>query len=975
MVLPPVDPAGSQATTLYESIHRGLMQHERLLMFRSQLGAQTLIPVRAQGWSRVGRGYRWVVDVVSLRDDIDNLELEHQPVTLFVQQTSTPLAESTYRPIHGFVHKFHTLGQDGNLTVYQVEFESALFFLGKASKNDQWFNKSAQDILSELLSAYPQLAGRVRFALADEPRVRSYTRQSESDLNFFHRILEDEGWYFYFEHAPVQYEDDPRVSTLVIVDRLSALPEAKPIEFCNAAIGNEVDGFTQWAVTQTAQSLAYATTSFNYKNPQQNYSVRSDLGDSAITYVTEERRQQVKREVPYAPMIVREALSYAYPTSEDGRRRASNRTQAWTSAARRYIGLGGVRWLDAGSRFTLEHHTRHMTVDPNLREFMVVEVEWFIENNVPLSNHAATYPLSLQSTLSDLHRDHGSQFDSRANPVDGLAGVYLVKVESQRTNIEYRSPFEHKKPLMHAEHALVSGPDNEEAWADERNRIFVTYPWDQRGETDVTQTSPPLLVMQADTGYGYGGVHVPRKDEWVLVDYFQGDCDRPYVLGRLPSQTTPPQWHSNVLLSGLMSSGFGKSGAYNAFVHDDSTHQGATRLTTYTGKAGNSYSLYHQGVLIDHAGNNNARGRYLGKGALLHTDDYLGMRANRGAYIGTHPKAHNDDQLDVKEAQGQLIGAESIVETLSNVGVQHHADSLKESQDSLKLFTDATQQSETPEAGGGRTAGGGTGSANAFKKAILLLASPFGVGTSTQDSLHMTADRHINLVSGLNTHIGSAGAFIVNAAKAIGMFSQTAIRLFTKGPVQIQSHDANVEVIAKAVLKLLAQGDIEIAAGGKLVLTAGGASITLEGGNIRGHAPGIVEFKGAQHSFSGPASTRYSIPPLPVSTLQQNLTHEYTQSFDVSSVIANLGVGEALHAQTYRIYLPDGTLQQQGGLLDGETAIVHTPTSTKVRCEIGGGDWSAIEDAYDHEELDDEANEDPVDERGETAPIEPLTNL
>ncbi|RQS06553.1 type VI secretion system Vgr family protein [Burkholderia sp. Bp8991] len=966
MVFPPVDPARLRAATLYESIHRGLMQHERLLMFRSPLGAQTLIPVRAKGWSRVGRGYRWVVDVVSLRDDIDNLELEHQPVTLFIQQTSKPFVESVYRPIHGFVHKFHTLGQDGNLTVYQVEFESALFFLGKASKNDHWFNKSAREILSELLGAYPQLAGRVRFVLWDEPRARSYTRQSETDLNFFHRILEDEGWYFYFEHAPVQYEDDPRLSTLVIVDRLSALPDAKPIEFFNGAISDEVDGFTQWAVTQTAQSLAYATTSFNYKNPQRNYSVRSDLGDSASTYVTEERRQQVRRSVPYAPMIIREALSYAYPNSDEGRRRASNRTQAWTSAARRYIGLGGVRWLDAGSRFTLEHHTRHMTFDSNLREFMVVEVEWLIENNVPLSNHAATYPLSLQSALSDSRQDYGTQFRSRANPIDGLGGIYLVKVEAQRTNIEYRSPFEHGKPLMYAEHALVNGPDNEEAWADERNRIYVIYPWDERDGTNRTQTSPPLLVMQADTGYGYGGVHVPRKDEWVLVDYFQGDCDRPYVLGRLPSQTTPPQWHTNVLLSGLMSNGFGKSGAYNAFVHDDATHQGATRLTTYTGRVGNSYSLYHQGVLIDHAGNNNARGRYLGKGALLHTDDYLGMRANRGAYIGTHAKAHNDDQLDVKEAQGQLISAESLVEALSNVGVQHHADSLKESHASLKQFTDATQQPETLEAGGGRTAGGGTGSANAFKKAILLLASPFGIGTSTQDSLHMTADRHINVVSGLNTHIGSAGAFIVNAAKAIGMFSQTAIRLFTKGPVQIQSHDANVEVIAKAVLKLLAQGDIEIAAGGKLVLTAGGASITLEGGNIRGHAPGTVEFKGAQHAFSGPSSMRYSIPPLPVSTLQQNLTHEYTQTFDVSSVIANLGVGEALQAQTYRIYLPDGTLQQQGGLLDGETATVHTPTPMNVKCEIGGGDWLAIEDAYDHDEAVEDASEAPVDEQQET---------
>ncbi|MCA8089782.1 type VI secretion system tip protein VgrG [Burkholderia anthina] len=962
MALRPVGAADLQATTVYESIHRGLMQHERLLMFRSPLGAQTLIPVRAKGWSRIGRGYRWVVDVVSLQDDIDNLQLEHQPVTLFIQQNSAPFTESTYRPIHGFVHKFHTLGQDGNLTVYQIEFESALFFLGKARKDDHWFDKSARDILVELLGAYPQLAGRVRFALSDEPRTRSYTRQSETDLNFFHRILEDEGWYFYFEHAPVQYEDDPRVSTLVIVDRLSALPDAKPIEFANGVVGGEVGGFTQWAALQVAQSLAYATTSFNYKDPERNYSVQSDLGDSAVTYTTEERRQQVKREVPYAPMIVREALSYAYPNSEDGRRRASTRTEAWTSAARRYLAVGGVRWIDAGLRFTLEHHTRHMTVDPNLREFLVVEAEWFIENNVPVSNHAGTYPLSLQSDLSALRRVHDGQFNSQTNPIDGLAGFYFVKVEAQRTGIEYRSPFEHKKPQMHAEHALVNGPDDEEAWADERNRIYVTYPWDQHCGPGLLRTSPPLLVMQADTGYGYGSVHVPRKGEWVLVDYFQGDCDRPYVLGRLPSQTTAPQWHTNVLLSGLMSNGFGKSGAYNAFVHDDSTHQGATRLTTYTGKVGNSYSLYHQGVLVDHAGNKNTRGRYLGKGALLHTDDYLGLRANRGAYIGTYPKAHNDDQLDVKEAQGQLIGAESIVETLSNVGVQHHADSLQDSHDSLKQFSDATQQSETPEASGGRTAGGGTGSANAFKKAILLLASPFGVGTSTQDSLHMTADRHINLISGLNTHIGTAGALVVNAAKAIGMFSQTAIRLFSKGPVQVQSHEADVEVIAKAVLKLLSQGDIEIAAGGKLVLTAGGASITLEGGNIRGHAPGTIEFKGAQHSFSGPASMRYSIPQLPVSSLPQNLTHEYTQTFDVSSIIANLGTGAALDAQTYRIYLPDRTLQQQGGLLDGETATVHTPTSTKVKCEIGGGDWNAIEDAYDHGELDEEADTEPSDE-------------
>ncbi|RQQ16164.1 DUF3380 domain-containing protein [Burkholderia stagnalis] len=55
---------------------------------------------------------------------MDNLELEHQPVTLFIQQTSTPFSDSTYRPIHGFVHKFHTLGHFFDLSVKKREKEA-----------------------------------------------------------------------------------------------------------------------------------------------------------------------------------------------------------------------------------------------------------------------------------------------------------------------------------------------------------------------------------------------------------------------------------------------------------------------------------------------------------------------------------------------------------------------------------------------------------------------------------------------------------------------------------------------------------------------------------------------------------------------------------------------------------------------------------------------------------------------------------
>ncbi|MFL9961338.1 hypothetical protein PQR02_09540 [Paraburkholderia sediminicola] len=57
----------------------------------------------------------------------------------------------------------------------------------------------------------------------------------------------------------------------------------------------------------------------------------------------------------------------------------------------------------------------------------------------------------------------------------------------------------------------------------------------------------------------------------------------------------------------------------------------------------------------------------------------------------------------------------------------------------------------------------------------------------------------------------------------------------------------------------------------------------------------------------------------------------------------------------YRIYLPDGTLKQQGTLYDGATLTVSTVDAVKVRCEIGAGDWGVVEDAYDHHELEDDA--------------------
>ncbi|WP_198287760.1 hypothetical protein, partial [Burkholderia humptydooensis] len=88
MVLRPPALGELKYRDLYNAIHRGLLQRNRLLRLDTPLGQNALIPLRARGSARIGHDYHWTLDVASLRDDTALLSLMHQPVTLWLQQPS-----------------------------------------------------------------------------------------------------------------------------------------------------------------------------------------------------------------------------------------------------------------------------------------------------------------------------------------------------------------------------------------------------------------------------------------------------------------------------------------------------------------------------------------------------------------------------------------------------------------------------------------------------------------------------------------------------------------------------------------------------------------------------------------------------------------------------------------------------------------------------------------------------------------------
>ncbi len=352
----------------------------------------------------------------------------------------------------------------------------------------------------------------------------------------------------------------------------------------------------------------------------------------------------------------------------------------------------------------------------------------------------------------------------------------------------------------------------------------------------------------------------------MTIDWVGGDCDRPIATGRVYNGAAQPRWHTNGILSGYRSKEYGGQG-YNQLVMDDAT--GQNRLQLFSSQAS---SMLHLGYLIAQDGN--VRGSYLGSGFDLRTDAYGAIRANRGLLLTTHPSSGAAQQLEVREARQQLDGAQNLIESLSEAGTTHQAEGLKAGQDALQSFKDASTERVEGQASGGRTAGGGTGAANRFKEPVLLVASPAGIGLSTQQSAHLGADEQVNVVSGQSTHLVAGKSLIASVAQRISLFVQSAgMKLFAaKGKVEIQAHSDNIELTAQKTVKVVSATEkVEVAASQGILLTSGGAYIRIQDGNIEIHAPGKVDVKGAQHSFNGPTSGTYDLPALPKGDLHNKL--------------------------------------------------------------------------------------------------------
>jgi type VI secretion system secreted protein VgrG len=150
-------------------------------------------------------------------------------------------------------------------------------------------------------------------------------------------------------------------------------------------------------------------------------------------------------------------------------------------------------------------------------------------------------------------------------------GNYQFEVSAFFADDVIRPPRITQRPrIFGVQSAIVTGPPGEEIHTDEFGRVRVQFHWDREHGYD-DESSCWIRVSQGWAGLGYGMVALPRVGQEVLVEFFDGDPDRPVVTGRVYNNTTrvPYALPENKTKSGWKTASSPGSNGFNELSFED----------------------------------------------------------------------------------------------------------------------------------------------------------------------------------------------------------------------------------------------------------------------------------------------------------------------------------------------------------------------------------------------------------------------
>ena len=430
--------------------------------------------------------YQLDVDVVvGLQASLDHVLRRPAALRIFSAHDS----QAPARIVHGVIHSVRHRRRLADMAIYRLELAPQHRLLQHRTDCRVFQNKSVPDIIAEVINGAGIPRARLRFALCDVAGTREYCVQyHETDWDFIQRLCEEEGYHYYFEHAESSH-------VMVIGDALHAhspLPGA-PSLLLHDATGAlaTAEHVVEFDYGEQVGSGKFSARDYNFATPAAMLDAGRTAGDSDL-----------------------EVYDFPGGYGDDGRGAllAKARVQALRAPLRRGAGRSGSPYLAPGHVFGLDDPVGQFAFGMPSR-FLMLEVR-----------HHGSQPQTLGSFGAG--QDSGYENEFVCAPSD------VPHVSARRTS---------KPRIFGPQTAVVTGAGGEEIHTDEYGRVKVQFHWDRQGSYN-EESSCWVRVSQAWAGPGWGALWLPRVGHEVVVEFLDGDPDRPLITGSLYHDTNRPPY-------------------------------------------------------------------------------------------------------------------------------------------------------------------------------------------------------------------------------------------------------------------------------------------------------------------------------------------------------------------------------------------------------------------------------------------------
>ncbi len=540
--------------------------------------AGDLVVLRFKGSEGLCQLYRFEIEVESDDHAIDLDSIVGKSACL------TTNAPQGTRHFHGVVSRFELKDRGLDKSYYRLELVPELWLLTHRYNSRIFQEKTVNEIVQAVLEDAGIANDRFSLAESSAPARDYCVQYRETDYNFIARLLEEEGTWWYFEHTAESHV----FKTASKTDHYTAIEgedAALPFQPPSGMTATETEFISRFRLGQSIRPGSVTLVDFDFAKPELKLE-----GTGQASRDTNLEHYDYPGE---------------YKTVAEGNRYAATRSEEFQAQRVVGVGESNCHRLAPGRKFDLADHPTSSLNSQYLVTKITYEghQSGSIATDTASSPHGVL-DAGAQNALQSARQDENENIRRLADALLGIAGrldqgdpsarrelthwlfhagqmsrdlaavatalgadptraltvpnmlddedpsamiapnrpMFACRFECIPAATTFRPPRITPWPVMRgSQTAVVVGPSGEEIYTDEHGRVKVLFHWDRIGAPD-QNASCWIRVAQGWAGGNYGMFFLPRIGHEVIVDFLEGDPDKPIVTGCVYNGQHPPPY-------------------------------------------------------------------------------------------------------------------------------------------------------------------------------------------------------------------------------------------------------------------------------------------------------------------------------------------------------------------------------------------------------------------------------------------------